>query len=88
MDIEITTAPGSNLTIPVKLYVGTEGGSFINYTKRDDPGKINAEEEISESKIELELYVNVTEEASVTIIMDEKTETISKATEMGSLEWL
>lgn len=73
MDIEITTAPGSNLTIPVKLYVGTEGGSFINYTKRDDPGKINAEEEISESKIELELYVNVTEEASVTIIMDEKT---------------
>ena len=73
MDIEITTAPGSNLTIPVKLYVGTEGGSFINYNKPGDPGISSTEEVVSESKIELELYVNVTEEASVTIIMDEKT---------------
>ncbi|MGE5356310.1 MAG: translocation/assembly module TamB domain-containing protein [Deltaproteobacteria bacterium] len=72
MDINITTASESNLTIPVKLYLGTEGGSFINYSKKetDNTQSIPIEEE---SKIEMELYVNITEESAVTIIMDEKT---------------
>ena len=73
MDIEITTARGSNLTIPVKLYVGTEGGSFINFSKKDTSDLSESANEINTSGIELELYVNVTEEATMTIIMDEKT---------------
>lgn len=72
MDIDITTGAGSNLTIPVKLYVDTIGGSFIKFrdtTKVISP-VINP---VATGKFQLELYVNVTEDATVTIIMDENT---------------
>ena len=85
MDIDITTAPESNLTIPVKLYVGTEGGSFIDFSKKDSTIQNQNIQKESESKIELELYVNVTEDATMTIIMDEKTGDYLKGNGNGTI---
>lgn len=69
MKVDATTGSGSNLTIPVKMYVESSDNSFINFNK---PQKIIKQKNKKRkgNGFELELNLNITDEADLTIIMD------------------
>ncbi|HHH54063.1 MAG TPA: hypothetical protein ENK91_10420, partial [Bacteroidetes bacterium] len=70
MNIAATTARGSNLTIPVKLYVESDDRSFVKFGKKKVVSKKEPVVQ-KQAKFDVELNVNVTPEAEMTIIMDE-----------------
>jgi hypothetical protein len=73
MEIHTTTAKASNLTIPIKLNVSSEGGSFINFAGHENADQITVQQDQEEGGIQLELYVTINEDATLTLIMDENT---------------
>ena len=70
MDINTKTDKGTELTIPVKLYVNAEGESFVKFNT-DTTGIEIKKKSTSESKISVEFNVDITQDAKLTIIMDE-----------------
>lgn len=85
MNIRATSAKGSNLTIPVRLSVDVEGGSFIDFSKQmtDLNNSQTPIIKTKNGKIQLEIYVDVTEDAYITLILDENTGDYLRGTGKG-----
>ena len=71
MNINTKTAEGTSLTIPVKKYVEQSEESFIKF-QRKEKTKSKKKKNVNGVKFDLELNVNITTEAKITIIMDER----------------
>jgi len=70
MDIDATTDKGTELTIPVRLYVDSGDESFVKFlnNKNDNKTKKTVKKEV---KFDVELNIDITPEAKMTLIMDE-----------------
>ncbi len=70
MDIDATTDKGTELTIPVKLYVDSGNESFVKFTTHKND-KITKKTVKKEVKFDVELNIDITSDAKMTLIMDE-----------------
>ncbi|MEZ4908934.1 MAG: translocation/assembly module TamB domain-containing protein [Saprospiraceae bacterium] len=87
MNVNIVTSQGSHLTVPVKLYLDEESGSFIDYSNPQNTTSngVITKNTIQTSKIKLELLVTITEDAAVTLILDESTGDYIKGVGTGNI---
>ncbi len=70
MDIDATTYKGTELTIPVKLYVDAGDESFVKFITKKSKKKTKKVVQ-KEVKFDVELNIDITQDAKMTLIMDE-----------------
>ncbi len=89
MNIEATTASGSELNIPVNTSTGNYDESFITFIEKEDlirgPKQLNVPTNFELEGINLNMNLTLTPEANVNIIFDAELNDVIKANGRGDL---